>query len=77
MLKLTGKPKEHKKCSWMVPADFRNRNDTKIAVLQLAFEQGVIEFLCFRGKPPPKGYKVKLPPPLVLPWLEPIFLRNQ
>ena len=47
----------------MVPSDFRNRNDAKIAVLQLAFEQSAIEFLRFRGEPPPEGYKVELPPP--------------
>jgi len=28
-----------------VPADFRNRNDAKIAVLQLAFEQGSSSFV--------------------------------
>ena len=32
-------------------------------MLQLAFEQGAIEFLRFRGEPPPEGYKVKLPAP--------------
>ena len=62
-LKLTGEPEEHEKRSWTVPADFRNRNDSKIAVLHLAFEQGAIEFLRFRGEPPPEGYKVELPPP--------------
>ena len=62
-LKLTGEPEEHEKRSWTVPANFRNRNDAKIAVLQLAFEQGAIEFLRFRGEPPPEGYKVKLPAP--------------
>jgi len=62
-LKLTGEPEEHEKRSWTVPADFCNRNDAKIAVLQLAFEQGAIEFLRFRGEPPPEGYKVELPPP--------------
>ena len=34
-----------------------------MAVVQLAFEQGAIEFLRFRGMPPPEGYRVELPPP--------------
>ncbi|KAI9439364.1 hypothetical protein H4582DRAFT_134194 [Lactarius indigo] len=62
-LKLTGKPEEHEKRSWAVPSEYRNRNDAKVAVVQLAFEQGAIEFLRFSGEPPPEGYKVELPPP--------------
>ena len=62
-LRLTGEPEEHEKRSWTVPADFRNRSDAKTAVVQLAFEQGAIEFLRFRGVPPPEGYKVELPAP--------------
>ena len=62
-LKLTGQPEEHEKRSWTVPAEYRNRNDAKVAVVQLAFEQGAIEFLRFSGEPPPEGYKVELPPP--------------
>ncbi|KAH9159017.1 hypothetical protein EDB89DRAFT_2056365, partial [Lactarius sanguifluus] len=50
-LKLVGKPKEHEKRS------------LGIAVVQLAFDQGAIEFLRFNGEPPPEGYKVELPPP--------------
>ena len=46
-----------------MPAEYRNRNDAKVAVVQLAFEQGAIEFLRFNGEPPPEGYKVELPPP--------------
>jgi hypothetical protein len=46
----------------MVPAEYRNKNDAKAAVVQLAFEQGAIEFLRFSGEPPPAGYKVELPP---------------
>jgi hypothetical protein len=62
-LKLTEQPEEREKCSWTVPADFRNRNDAKIAVIHAAFEQGAIEFLRFKGESPPEGYKVELPPP--------------
>lgn len=62
-LKLTGQPEAHEKRSWTVPAEYRNRNDAKVAVVQLAFEQGAIEFLRFSGEPPPEGYKVELPPP--------------
>ncbi|KAI0300676.1 hypothetical protein B0F90DRAFT_1722317 [Multifurca ochricompacta] len=50
-LKLTEQPKEREKRSWTVPADYRNRNDARVAVVQLAFEQ----------EPPPKGYKVEFP----------------
>ena len=56
-------PAEHQKRSWTVPAEYRNKNDAKVAVVQLAFEQGAIEFLQFSGEPPPEGYKVELPPP--------------
>jgi hypothetical protein len=62
-LQLTEQPEEREKRCWTVPADFRNRNDAKVAVLQLAFEQGAIEFLRFNGEPPPEGYKVELPSP--------------
>ena len=62
-LKLTEQPEEREKCSWIVPADFRNRNDAKVAVVHTAFEQGAIEFLRFKGESPPEGYKVELPPP--------------
>ncbi|KAI0309101.1 hypothetical protein OF83DRAFT_1159297, partial [Amylostereum chailletii] len=49
--------------SWSVPADYRSRADAKLAVLELAFEHGAIEFLRFRGQPPPPGYVVQLPMP--------------
>ena len=62
-LKLTEQPGERETRSWTVPADFRNRNDAKVAVVHAAFEQGAIEFLRFRGESPPEGYKVELPPP--------------
>lgn len=62
-LKLTGKPEEREARTWTVPAEYRNKNDAKVAVVQLAFEQGALEFLRFSGEPPPEGYKVEMPPP--------------
>jgi hypothetical protein len=50
------------KCFWSVATDFRNRNDAKVAVVHVAFEQGAIEFLRFKGESPPEGHKVELPP---------------
>ncbi|KAI0367916.1 hypothetical protein BV20DRAFT_981087 [Pilatotrama ljubarskyi] len=41
---------------YTVPAEYRNRNDAKLAVIAHAVEQGVIEFLRFKGRPPPPGY---------------------
>ena len=41
---------------YTVPAEYRNRNDAKLAVVLRAVEQGAIEFLRFRGNPPPPGY---------------------
>lgn len=63
MLKLAEEPEEREKCSWTVPADFHNRNDARVAMVHVAFEQGAIEFLRFKGVSPPEGYKVELPPP--------------
>jgi hypothetical protein len=62
-LKLAEEPEECEKCSWTVPADFRNMNDAKAAVVHVAFGQGAIEFLRFEGESPPEGHKVELPPP--------------
>jgi hypothetical protein len=61
-LKLAEEPEEREKCSWSVLTDFCNRNDAKVAAVHVAFEQGAIEFLCFKGVSPPEGYKVGLPP---------------
>jgi hypothetical protein len=60
-LKLSLEPNSEDTRSWTVPADYRSRNDAKTAVIELAFENGAIEFLRFRGKPPPEGYVVMLP----------------
>ena len=62
-LKLKESPEEHENRSWTVPADYRSKNDAKVAVVLHAFEQGAIEFLRFPGAPPSEGYKVELPPP--------------
>ena len=60
---MTGRPEERETRSWTVPAEYRNKNDAKVAVVQLAFEQGALEFLRFSGEPPPEGYKVEMPAP--------------
>ncbi|KAH9849147.1 hypothetical protein C2E23DRAFT_888535 [Lenzites betulinus] len=41
---------------YTVPAEYRNRNDAKLAVIARAVEEGAIEFLRFQGRPPPPGY---------------------
>ncbi|KZV70948.1 hypothetical protein PENSPDRAFT_752194 [Peniophora sp. CONT] len=59
-LKLDPSPNEIK--TWEVPAEYRSRNDAKLAVLDAAFESGAVEFLRFRGRPPPRGYVVDIGP---------------
>ncbi|EGN97416.1 hypothetical protein SERLA73DRAFT_75102 [Serpula lacrymans var. lacrymans S7.3] len=49
------KPQETKKYS--VPPDYRTKADAKIGVTCLAAEQGLIEYLRFRGEAPPLGYE--------------------
>ncbi|KAI0822152.1 hypothetical protein BC628DRAFT_1422075 [Trametes gibbosa] len=44
---------------YTVPAEYRNRNDAKLAVIARAVEEGAIEFLRFQGRPPPPGYVPK------------------
>ncbi|KIM64482.1 hypothetical protein SCLCIDRAFT_115071 [Scleroderma citrinum Foug A] len=39
-----------------VPCEYRNKADARVAVIAQAAEQGVIEFVRFRGRPPPAGY---------------------
>jgi hypothetical protein len=62
-LKLTEEPNAREQRSWTISANFRNKNDAKVAVVNRAFERGALEFLRFRGESPPKDYKVWLPPP--------------
>ena len=53
-LKLTEQPEEHERRSWIVPADFRNRDNAKVAVVYTAFEQGAVQFLRYKGDSPPE-----------------------
>ncbi|KAG2157757.1 uncharacterized protein EDB93DRAFT_1124492 [Suillus bovinus] len=41
---------------WTVSNDYRNKADAKVAVICTAIEQGAMEFIRFRGEPPPLGY---------------------
>ncbi|KAG2075717.1 hypothetical protein BDR04DRAFT_1091342 [Suillus decipiens] len=41
---------------WTVSNDYRNKADAKVAVICTAIEQGAMEFIRFRGEPPPPGY---------------------
>jgi hypothetical protein len=41
---------------WTVSNDYRNKADAKVAVICTAIEQGAMEFIRFRGGPPPPGY---------------------
>jgi hypothetical protein len=61
-LKVTEYQEEREKCSWTVPADLRDRDDAKVAVVHPAFEQGVMELFHFKGESPSEGYKVELTP---------------
>ncbi|TFY56928.1 hypothetical protein EVG20_g8744, partial [Dentipellis fragilis] len=62
-LKLVEEPQPEQKRTWTAPADYSSKTDAKVAVVTLAFDDGAIEFLRFRGEPPPPGYVVTLPPP--------------
>ena len=53
----------HSRHSQTILADFRNRNDAKVAVVYTVFEQGAIQILRYKGESLPEGHKVKLPPP--------------
>ncbi|KAI6127086.1 hypothetical protein F5141DRAFT_1085435 [Pisolithus sp. B1] len=53
-LSTSATPEQSRK--YMAPCEYRNRSDAKAAVIALAAEQGVIEFVRFRGRPPPPGY---------------------
>ncbi|KAF8552813.1 hypothetical protein OG21DRAFT_1415383, partial [Imleria badia] len=41
---------------YTVPSDYRSKADAKVAVICHAAEQGVVEFVRFRGGTPPDGY---------------------
>lgn len=42
---------------YSVPADYRSKAHAKIAVACLGAEEGAVEFIRFRGGPPPSGYR--------------------
>ncbi|OBZ72869.1 putative transporter C11D3.18C [Grifola frondosa] len=56
LIELLPSPAPEMARQYVVPPEYRNRNDAKIAVVNMAAEQGVIEFIRFRGCPPPPGY---------------------
>jgi hypothetical protein len=56
-LELSSFPTADETTTFTAPSDYRTKADAKIAVACLAAEQGAIEFLRFRGGPPPLGYQ--------------------
>ncbi|KAI0065180.1 hypothetical protein BV25DRAFT_1822296 [Artomyces pyxidatus] len=60
-LKLSEDPSPNEIRTWTVPAEYRTKTDAKIASVLLAFANGAVEFLQFRGEPVPPGYVVILP----------------
>ncbi|KAG1770711.1 hypothetical protein EDD22DRAFT_948318 [Suillus occidentalis] len=55
-LHLTADPTPEQTRTWTVSNDYRNKGDAKVAVICIAIEQGAMEFIRFRGGPPPPGY---------------------
>ncbi|KAG1744954.1 uncharacterized protein EDB91DRAFT_1345827 [Suillus paluster] len=55
-LHLANDPTPDQTRKWTAPPEYRNKSDAKAAVICTAIEQGAIEFLRFRGEPPPLGY---------------------
>ncbi|TDL16313.1 hypothetical protein BD410DRAFT_844517 [Rickenella mellea] len=60
-LSLSDDPKPEEIKTWTVPIEYRTKNHAKIAVVLLAAEDGAIEFVRFRGQPPPPGYDPRKP----------------
>lgn len=56
-LELSSFPTHEERKTFRIPADYRTKADAKIALACLAVEQGAIEFLRFRGNPPPPEYQ--------------------
>lgn len=56
MLHLAADPTPEQTRIWTVSNDYRNKADAKVAVICTAIEQGAMEFIRFRGEPPPPGY---------------------
>lgn len=55
-LHLAADPTAEQARNWTVSNDYRNKADAKVAVICTAIEQGAMEFIRFRGEPPPPGY---------------------
>ncbi|KAG2357074.1 hypothetical protein BDR07DRAFT_1380366 [Suillus spraguei] len=55
-LHLAADPTPDQTRTWTVSNDYRNKADAKVAVICTAIEQGAMEFIRFRGEPPPPGY---------------------
>ncbi|KAL6310238.1 hypothetical protein BKA93DRAFT_820690 [Sparassis latifolia] len=56
IVQLSPSPSPEQVRRYSVPVEYRNRNDAKTAVMFLAAQQGVIDFIRFRGQPPPPDY---------------------
>jgi len=56
-----------------VPCEYRNKADARAAVIAQAAEQGVVEFVRFRGRPPPPGYSS----PFILRYYDPDASRKR
>ncbi|KAI6001819.1 hypothetical protein EDD15DRAFT_2227665 [Pisolithus albus] len=55
-VRLSGSSTPEQSRKYVAPCEYRSKSDAKAAVIALAAEQGVIEFVRFRGRPPPPGY---------------------
>lgn len=55
-LQLADDPTPDQIRTWKVPNEHRNKADARVAVICTAVKQGAIEFIRFRGEPPPLGY---------------------
>ncbi|KAG1907855.1 uncharacterized protein F5891DRAFT_216949 [Suillus fuscotomentosus] len=55
-LQLSADPTPDQTRIWTVSNDYRNKADAKVAVVCIAIEQRAMEFIRFRGEPPPPGY---------------------
>ncbi|KAI6144341.1 hypothetical protein BKA82DRAFT_1003728 [Pisolithus tinctorius] len=56
LVKLSASSIPEQSRKYMAPCEYGSKADAKAAVIALAAEQGVIEFVRFRGRPPPPGY---------------------
>ncbi|KAH9940613.1 hypothetical protein B0H21DRAFT_754394 [Amylocystis lapponica] len=55
-VELVPSPTPEQMRTYTVSTDYRSRNDAKAAVLYIAAQEGVMEFIRFRGTYPPSGY---------------------